>query len=180
MKTPFKKILQCAAAAFAAVLVQGCGLLAEQPYVEVTESPLNWLEIHYYRTFTNKPIYRVNLRISGDGMVESISGTSRLVSDSFAKRPEDDNWEDIKRYRYKADTKIVRDVFQELVNADLFRREKFGRAAKTPSRDRFMAVRAAIDRKNYSEHVNMYEEDPELAEMLRNVIFQFHRPGAGR
>ena len=167
-----------AAALSAACALQGCGLLAEQVYVKVTESPLNWLELHYYRSVTNKPIRRINVRICGDGTVETVSGTSRLVSDSFAHNPNDANWDDLRRNRYTADKARIRDLFQELVNAELFRREKFGRSGP-PSPDRFLAVRAAIDRKNYSEHVNMFEEDPELAEMLYNAILEYYRPGAG-
>lgn len=168
-----------AAAALAALFFAGgCGLLAEQPYVQVTESPLNWIELHYYHSVTNKPIRRINVRICGDGTVETLSGTSRLVSDSFANNPSDGTWEDIRRNRYTADRARIRDMFQELVNADLFRREKFGRSGP-PSTNRFLAVRAAIDCKNYSERVNMYEEDPELAELLYNAILEYYRPGAG-
>lgn len=182
METVAKTLRRAAALAAlaAAAGLHGCGLMAEQPYVEVTESPLNWLEIHYYRTVTNQPVWRVNVRITGDGAVETTAGTSRLVSDSFASKAGEENWDDIQRYRYRADPKRVREMFQELVNADLFRREKFGRGADKPSPGRFMAVRAAIDRKNYSEHVNMYEEDPELAELLYNVILEYYRPGAGK
>ena len=35
----------CALAAFAATIA-GCGLFWDDPYVEVTATPLNWIEIH--------------------------------------------------------------------------------------------------------------------------------------
>jgi len=174
-----KKFLSAALLAAAAALAAGCGVFAEQPFVEVTESPLNWLEIHYYRAETNKPVNRINVRVTGDGQVETVSGTSRRVSDSFAHETADGTWEDMRTNRYRADPKRIREVFQELVNAELFRREKYGRSTNDPSPRRFLAVRAAINCKNYSERVNMYEEDPDLAEMLYNVILEFYRPGAG-
>ena len=41
-------------------------------------------------------------------------------------------------------------------------------------------VRAALDNKTYSEPVNVFEEDPELAERLYNVVREFKRPTLGR
>ena len=35
--------------------LSGCGLFWEDPYVDVTVTPLNWIEIHYY-TATREPI----------------------------------------------------------------------------------------------------------------------------
>ena len=45
-----------------------------------------------------------------------------------------------------------------------------------PSPGRFVAVRAAFDNKTFSEPYNMFEEDPELAERLYNVVLEFSKP----
>ena len=74
----------------------------------------------------------------------------------------------------------MREVFQDLVNAGLFDREKVLRSTKDPSKGRFIAVRAAVDNKTYSEPVNMFEEDPELAEQLYNFVREFRRTRLGR
>ena len=162
----------CAAAA-------GCGLFWDDPYVTVTPSALNWVEIHYYNA-QFEPIRRVNLRINGAGFVEVKSGTSRLVSDSFAKDYESDTWEDVYEQRINVDPQHVVDLFQDLVNHRLFDKDKMFTSTKTPSPGRFVAVRANINNKTYSEPKNQYEADPELAELLHNMILEFHRPVLGR
>ena len=153
----------------------GCGLLFDDPYVQVTNTPLNWCEIHYYNA-TRDPIRRTSVRVTGIGHVEVKTGTSRLVSDSFAKNNADATWEDITTSRYNVDPEHVRDVFQNLVNAALFDRDKMFTSTKHPSPGRFIAVRAAFDNKTFSEPYNMFEEDPELAERLYNLVLEFSRP----
>ena len=37
-----------------------------------------------------------------------------------------------------------------------------------------------MDNKTYSEVKNLFEEDPELAERLYNVVLEFNRPTLGR
>ncbi|MBQ4200165.1 MAG: hypothetical protein II649_09815, partial [Kiritimatiellae bacterium] len=54
--------------------------------------------------------------------------------------------------------------------------EKIFRSTRYPSPGRFLAVRAAFDNKTFSEPYNMFEEDPELAERLYNVVLEFSRP----
>ena len=71
-------------------------------------------------------------------------------------------------------------MFQGLVNKGLFDKDKVFKSTKTPSPGRFVAVRANIDNKTYSEPKNQYEEDPELAELLHNMILEFRRPVLGR
>jgi polar amino acid transport system substrate-binding protein len=66
-----------ALASFAA-FISGCGLFWEDPYVDVTVTPLNWIEIHYYNA-TREPIRRVNVRITGSGRVEVKSGTANAA-----------------------------------------------------------------------------------------------------
>ena len=168
-------------AALLALTISGCGLFWDDPYVAVTESPLNWVEIHYYDA-TREPIRRVNLRINGAGFVEVKSGTSRLVSDSFAKDASADEWDDIRERRINVDPGYIKERFQELVNADLFNKDKYGKSDREISAGRFIAVRAAIDNRTYSEPKNQYEDDPELAELLYNLVLEYRGPmlGAGK
>ena len=157
----------------------GCGLLFDDPYVTVTDTPLNWCEVHYYNA-TRDPIRRTSVRVTGTGLVEVKTGTSRLVSDSFAKNFSSADWGDIRTIQYHVDAGHVREIFQDLVNAGLFDRDKFFRSTKYPSPGRFIAVRAAMDNKTFSEPKNMFEEDPELAERLYNIVLEFKRPTLGR
>ncbi|MGN0847923.1 MAG: hypothetical protein ACI4RA_11155 [Kiritimatiellia bacterium] len=159
--------------------VSGCGLFWDDPYVTVTTSALNWVEIHYYNA-NREPIRRESVRISGTGFVEVKSGTSRRVSDSFAKTMTDATWDDYNTQQYQIDPEHVREVFQDLVNGGLFDRDKMFRSTKFPSPGRFIAVRAAMDNKTYSEPRNLFEEDPELAEILYNIVREFKRPTLGR
>ena len=157
----------------------GCGLFFDDPYVQVTTTPLNWCEIHYYNAMRD-PIRRTSVRVTGVGHVEVKTGTSRRVSDSFAKNNTDATWDDIRVSQYTIDPEHVREVFQNLVNAGLFDRDKMFTSTKHPSQGRFIAVRAAIDNKTYSESKNLFEEDPELAERIYNVVLEFNRPTLGR
>ena len=169
---------RCAVFAFC-VCISGCGLLWEDPYVEVTVTPLNWIEIHYYNA-TREPIRRVNVRITGSGRVEVKSGTARRVSDSFAKDIAGDTVANYREKVFDVDSNHVREVFQDLVNAGLFDREKAFKGTKYPSKGRFAAVRAALDNKTYSEPDNLFETDPELAERIYNVVLEFNQPVLGR
>ena len=157
----------------------GCGIFWDDPYVTVTTSPLNWIEIHYYNA-NREPIRRETVRVNGTGFVEVKSGTSRRVSDSFAKAMTDATWDDYNTQNYNVDPEHVREVFQDLVNAGLFDKDKMFKSTKYPSPGRFVAVRAAIDNKTYSEPQNVFEEDPDLAERLYNVVREFKRPTLGR
>ena len=165
--------------ALACILLSGCGLFWDDPYVTVTVTPLNWIEIHYYNA-TREPVQRKNVRLAGMGRVETRAGTSRRVSDSFAKDMSDATWDDFRRNEYDVDPNHLRDVFQDLVNAGLFDKDKMFRETKYPSRGRFIAVRAAIDNKTFSEPENIFETDPELAERLYNVVLEFIPPVLGR
>ena len=159
--------------------ISGCGLFWDDPYVTVTVTPLNWCEIHYYNA-TREPVRRVSVRITGAGFVDVKSGTSRRVSDSFAKSMDDETWDDYRARQFSVDPEHVRELFQNLVNAGLFDRDKMFTSTKYPSQGRFLAVRAAIDNKTYSEVKNLFEEDPELAERLYNVVLEFNRPTLGK
>ena len=157
----------------------GCGLFWDDPYVDVTVTPLNWIEIHYYNA-TREPIRRVNVRITGSGRVEVKSGTARRVSDSFAKDIAGDTVDNYREKIYDVDADHIREVFQDLVNAGLFDKDKMFTKTRPPSNGRFVAVRAAIDNKTYSDSKNLFEEDPELAERIYNVVLEFNRPVLGR
>lgn len=163
----------------ALVVCGGCGIFWDDPYVLVTTTPLNWVEVHYYNA-NHEPVRRESVRVTGAGFVEVKSGTSRRVSDSFAKSMGDATWNDYNTQQFQVDPEHVREVFQDLVNAGLFDRDKTFRGTKYPSPGRFIAVRAAIDNKTYSETVNVFEEDPELAERLYNLVREFKRPTLGR
>ncbi len=156
-------------------LLSGCALLFDDPYVTVTTTPLNWCEIHYYNA-TRDPIRRTSVRVTGSGLVEVRTGTSRRVSDSFAKNMADETWNDLTTRQYTVDPEHVRELFQNLVNAGLFDKDRMFTSTKYPSPGRFVAVRAAFDNKTFSEPYNMFEEDPELAERLYNMILEFNRP----
>lgn len=170
-----KETIKRGAWALALLALAGCGLFWDDPYVTVTTTPLNWIEVHYYNA-NHDPIRRESVRVTGAGLVETKAGTSRRVSDSFAKNISDANWGDIVTQQYSVDPDHVREVFQDLVNAGLFDRDKVLRSTKQPSSGRFIAVRAAMDNKTFSEPYNMFEEDPELAEQLYNLVREFRRP----
>ena len=157
------------------LLLPGCGPFWVDPYITVGESSLNHVEIHYYN-MNRQPIRRVGVEIYGNGLVIVRKGTSELVSNDFAKRYKDENWGCVKTHRLQLDPKEVRDIFQNLVNEGLLDREKTFKASKKDSPDRFIAVKANIDSHTYSDNVNMFEEDPDLAEHLLDVIREFEQP----
>ena len=155
--------------------LSGCGPFWVDPYIMVQESSLNWVIIHYYN-MNRQPIRRVGVEIRGNGLVEVKKGTSELVSNDFAKRYKDENWGNVKTYRIQIDPKEANDIFQNLVNNGLLDREKTFKASKKSSPNRFIAVKANVGNQTYSDNVNMFEEDPDLAEHLLDVIREFEHP----
>ena len=103
-------------------------------------------------------------------------GTSELVSNDFAKRYKEDEWGKIKTFRLQIDPKQANDIFQNLVNHGVLDREKTFKASKKPVQNRFIAVSANICANTYSDNVNMFEEDPDLAEELLDVVREFEHP----
>ena len=172
------KSLKLIIMALAVAFFSGCGLFWDDPYILVTEAPLNWCEIHYYNA-RKEPVRRDTVRISGTGLVEVRSGTSRRVSDSFAKETSSSGGE-FHTQRVYVDPQHVREEFQTLVNAGLFDKDKSFTSTKQPSPGRFIAVTAAIDNKTFSESYNVFEEDPELAEILFNLVHEYRRATLGR
>ena len=160
---------------FSLLLFTGCGPFWVDPYITVEESALNWVDIHYYN-MSRQPIRRIGVTLHGTGLVEVKKGTSELVSNDFAKRYKEENWSKIKTYRIQINPDRANDIFQNLVNFGLLDREKTFKASKKESHDRFIAVKANINSNTYSDNVNMFEEDPDLAEQLLDVIREFEHP----
>ena len=175
----FKKILRiaviCSLFPVPCSLISGCGPFWVDPYITVQESSLNWVIIHYYN-LNRQPIRRVGIEIYGSGLVLVKKGSSELVSNDFARRSKDKGWEDVKTHRLQIDPKEARDIFQHLVNNGLLDREKTFKSSDKDSPDRFIAVKANIDTHTYSDNVNMFEEDPDLAEQLLDVVREFEHP----
>ena len=173
-----KTIVMCVAAVtafFAATLLPGCGPFWVDPYITVKESNLNWVEIHYYN-LRKSPVRRIGVEVYGSGLVVVKKGTSELVSNDFAKRYDDAEWSNIKTHRLQIDAKAANDIFQNLVNFGVLDREKTGKGARGGKFDRFIAVKANLCNNTYSDNVNMFEEDPDLAEQLLDVVREFENP----
>ena len=175
----FKKILRlalvCSLFPVPCSLISGCGPFWVDPYIAVKESSLNWVIIHYYN-MNRQPIRRVGVEIYGNGLVLVKKGSSELVSNDFARRSRSEGWDDVKTLRLQIDPRAAQDIFQNLVNNGLLDREKTFKASKKESPDRFIAVKANIDSNTYSDNVNMFEEDPDLAEHLLDVVREFEQP----
>ncbi len=155
--------------------ITGCGPFWVNPWITVKESHLNWVEIHYYNTKRN-PVNRISVLITGSGHVELKKGTSELISNDFAKNYTSDTWSNMKTMRVHCDPKHVQDIFQNLVNHGVLDREKWGKRSKKTEFDRFIAVKCNISNQTYSERDNIFEVDPDLAEVLLDVVRQFDNP----
>jgi len=164
-----------AAVMASAALLSGCGPFWVDPYITVKESNLNWVAIHYYN-LRKSPVRRISVEIYGNGHVVVKKGTSELVSNDFAKRHDDAEWSNIRTHRVQISTKAANDIFQNLVNFGVLDREKTGRSSKKSKFDRFIAVKANICNNTYSDNVNMFEDDPDLAEQLLDVVREFENP----
>ena len=160
------------AVAAALAALSGCGPFWVDPFISVSQSQLNWIEIHYYNT-NRDPVKRVAVYLNGMGYVTVAKGTSDRVSNDFAKLSDDANWDDLKTQRKMTDPKHAQDIFQGLVNEGLLDREKWGRKSGKSEFKRFMAVKANISNYTYSEPDNIFEVNPDLAELLLDVIREF-------
>jgi len=158
--------------AFSILVLPGCGPFWVDPYITVKESNLNWVAIQYYN-MKSSPIRRVGVMIYGSGLVEVKKGTSELVSNDFAKKYKAEDWLNINTSRTNISPEHAKDIFQNLVNFGLLDREKTFKSARRSTYDRFIAVKANIDSNTYSDNVNMFEEDPDLAEQLLDVVREF-------
>ena len=167
----------------ASSFLSGCGPFWVDPYITVKESSLNWVAIHYYN-LNSKPIRRIGVEIYGNGTVLVKKGASELVSNDFAKRYKQEDWSNIRTSRLQITPQQANDIFQNLVNFGVLDREKNFKKAK-PKLDekgneiplnRFIAVKANLCSNTYSDNVNIFEEDPDLAEQLLDVVREFDNP----
>ncbi len=157
-------------------LFGGCGPFWVNPFITVEQSNLNWMEIHYYN-ISRQPIKRVSVMIQGNGHIEVKKGTSQLISNDFAKGYGEDSWSDIKTSRMDIDPVHVNNIFQDLVNRGVLDREKWFKSDKKKGEyRRFIAVKANINNRTYSEQDNIFEVDPDLAECLLDTVRQFENP----
>ena len=172
-----RKVTLTAVAALLGTLfvLPGCGPFWVDPYIVVRESSLNWVHITYYN-LNRQPIRRVNVYINGAGLVEVKKGTSELVSNDFAKRYDDADWKKIRTFRTQIDPKHANDIFQNLVNFGLLDSEKTFKSTDKETVDRFIAVKANLNTNTYSDNVNIFEADPDLAEQLLDVVREFENP----
>jgi len=156
-------------------LVSGCGSWPDpDPYFEVESKVIDRVEIHYFN-IAREPVYRVRVYVSGDGQVEVRKGTSTMVTDDFAKDVGKDSGT-MTVYRTEIDRELVRNKFQELVNAGLFLRDKGSRARTTDTvSKRKLSVNARINGRAYIESDNVFEVDPDLAELLMDMVRMFDR-----
>ena len=155
--------------------LSGCGPFWVDPYITVRESSLNWVIIHYYN-MNKSPIRRIGVEIYGNGLVVVKKGTSELVSNDFAKKYQSDDWGKIKTFRMQIDPAHANDIFQNLVNFGLLDREKTFKGSKRDHENRFIAVAANLSNNTYSDNVNIFEADPDLAEQLLDVVREFENP----
>lgn len=167
----FRRIIIIGLWASLAVL-SGCGPFWVDPYITVKESHLNWVEIHYYN-LNHKPPRRVAVYLQGDGYVELKKGHTDHVSNDFAKSMDRDT---MKTQRVRADPNHINDIFQNLVNHGLLDREKSFKRSSKDKFSRFIAVKANISNYTYSESDNIFEVDPDLAEILLDVVREFDNP----
>jgi len=162
--------------------LSGCGPFWVDPYITVTESSLNWMIIHYYKlpkqegAVSISPFRRITVEIYGTGVVLVKKGSSELVSNDFAKRHKEDNWGDVKTFRCQITPQQANDIFQHLVNAGVLDKEKTFRSSDKKIQDRFISVSANLNCNTYSDSVNIFEEDPDLAEELLDVVREFESP----
>lgn len=160
---------------FSLSILSGCGPFWVDPYITVKESSLNWVIIHYYN-LNRDPVRRIGVEIYGNGLVLVKKGTSELVSNDFAKRHKSEDWSKIKTFRLQISPKDANDIFQTLVNHGVLDREKNGKSSKKDETKRFIGVKANLSNTTYSDKVNIFEADPDLAEVLLDVVREFENP----
>jgi hypothetical protein len=148
-----------------------------EPYFQVENSGLNWVDIRQYETVGMKR--RIRLRIDGNGMVSLREGTSALVSNSFAANNKQPNWEDIREKRITISEDDAKMIFQSLVDAGLFEQYEqlpfVDEKPKPPTNDTsFVYVAANINNKTVGSADPIGK--PELLEQLKVVILTFYQP----
>ena len=148
-------------------LINGCvDPFYQNPYFQVEESGLNWLEI-YNKEVSSKKLVRV--RIDGGGVVNIREGTSPLVGDAFAKDIKNKRWEDIRNHQLTIPSDEANRIYQGLINNGLFTEQK--KNDDSPENDIIMAF-GNID--NHTVYSTIYDAD--LHEHLKSLVLLFNRP----
>lgn len=158
--------------AFAAVFFCGCEHFVFSPFFTVKESGLNWVSIRHYN-YKSVPIQRVSVRIDGSGLVTVREGSSLLVSNAFAARSADDQWNDIRENRINIPPEDVVPLFQMLVDRGLFKERVKGDSTVT---NEAIFVSANINGNACGSEDDVFGIDPELAEHLKMVVMMFYHP----
>ncbi len=152
-------------------VICGCqGIM--NPFFKVKDSGLNWISIRHYN-YRTTPVQRVNVRIDGNGIVTVRDGTSKLVSNPFAKKTEDSSWNDWSETRITIPHEEVVPLFQMLVDQGLFKDRRKGDSVNT---NEAIFVSANIECKTCGSEDDIFGSDPELAESLKNVVLMFYHP----
>ena len=150
----------------------GCQSFIDNPHFIVKDSGLNWVTIRHYN-YRITPIQRVNLRIDGNGMVTIREGTSLLVTNPYAIDHNEPTWQDCRERRLILPKEDVRPIFQMLVDQGLFKPRQKGSVLST---NEAIFVSANIQNKTCGDENDVYGNDPDLAESLKNVVLMFAQP----
>jgi len=163
---------KCSALLMGILLLGGCAsFITENPYFTVKESGLNWVEIRQYdMTGANR---RVHVRVDGNGFVQVRDGTSQQVSNVFAKQYDSAEWNDVRMRRITISREDANAIFQQLVDAGLFVKERPNEQKPDLSRQAIF-VSANVQGKMTS--VPEAVADPRLLEQLKLVVLMFYHP----
>jgi hypothetical protein len=162
-----KKYICSIILATAFIMTAGCfDPFYNEPYFNVDESALNWLEI-YSKKISSKKLVRV--RIDGGGVIKIREVTSPLVGDEFAHDNRNEKWEDIRDYKLTISKEEVHRIYQELINNGLFLEQK-----KSKDSPEETAIMAFGNIQNHTIYSTIY--DPDLYEHLNAIVLMFYHP----
>ncbi|MBQ7191199.1 MAG: hypothetical protein IJR99_17485 [Kiritimatiellae bacterium] len=162
---------------FVGFLVCGCRYVKEDPFFEVEDSGLNWLDIHYFN-YRKQPITRVKISMDGNGFVDIRAGKSALVANSFAVNTKDENWGDIQHTRVQLEREQVMQIFQALVDQGLFKK-RYKWSNEIHTNEAIFAI-ANINNHTTGSQDDIFTTDENLAEHLKNVVLMFYQPSPKR
>ena len=166
------RILALSSIAFAVIVFCGCEHFLFSPYFTVKESGLNWISIRHYN-YKSTPIQCVSVRIDGNGMVTVREGSSMQVSNPFAARASDADWNDVRENRLTLPPEEMVPLFQMLVDRGLFKERIHGTSVAT---NEAIFVSANIDGKACGSEDDVFGIDPDLADHLKLVVMMFYHP----
>ncbi len=162
----------CALLIMGILLLGGCtAFVTENPYFTVKDSGLNWVEIRQYDMKGSNR--RVHVRIDGNGFVQVREGTSQQVSNAFAKQYDNAEWNDVRMSRVTISREDAQTIFQQLVDAGLFVKERPDQPKPDLSKQAVF-VSANIQNKMTSSPEAV--ADPRLLEQLRLAVLMFYHP----